>query len=121
MGLLYYKFIRPNVQNECWSDNEKSFAMCEHLILLDHELKSRGIVETYRGMAWSDKCREWVYYDCVLNLDAVRQRLKIPDCVCEHINDDARSGKEAGLFCTLCKDGVMGLHPDDGLGKQLIE
>lgn len=42
--------------------------MCEHLIGLDKELKSLGIRETYRGQPWSENCREWAYYDCVLAL-----------------------------------------------------
>jgi hypothetical protein len=91
--------------------------MCEHLIELDRELKSKGIKETFRGQPWSDNTREWVYYDCVLNLSKVRARYDFPDFISAHINDDNRSGTEAGFYCERCKDGVMGLHPSYAQGK----
>lgn len=91
--------------------------MCEHLIQLDRELKSRGIKETFRGQAWSDNTREWVYYDCVFDLAKVRARYNFPDFISTHINDDNKSGMEAGFYCEKCKDGVMGLHPSSAPGK----
>ena len=95
--------------------------MCEHLAALDAELKARRIKETSRGQAWSDNCREWVYYDCVLVLDKLRQRFNFPAFVQDHVNDDQRSGMEAGFYCDLCKDGVMGHHSFFGSGKIHIE
>ena len=84
--------------------------MCGHLTELENEIKAKGIKETYRGEAWSEKCREWVYYDCYLDCDAIRTRLKLPDFVEHSTNDDARSGLEEGLYCTLCMDAIMGYH-----------
>ena len=94
--------------------------MCEHLIKLDLELKERGIKETFRGQPWSDNTREWVYYDCVLDLDKIKQRYNFSDFVTIHINDDQRSGMEAGFYCELCKDGVIGVHPHFGQEKVCI-
>ena len=62
--------------------------MCEHLAALDNELKGKGIKETFRGQPWSDNTREWVYYDCVLAVDEIRQRYSFPDFIETHINDD---------------------------------
>ena len=33
-----------------------------------------GLLEgvTYRGKAWSDNCREWVYFNCFIDTAAVR-------------------------------------------------
>ncbi len=95
--------------------------MCEHLTRLDSELKEKGIKETFRGQAWSNNTREWVYYDCVLNLDKVRRRHNFPDFIKTHINDDNKSGMEAGFYCDQCKDGVMGLHSHFGQGKIQID
>jgi hypothetical protein len=91
--------------------------MCEHLISLDTELKAKGIKEKFRGKAWGDNCREWVYYDCVLSLEKIKARYDFPDFVKIHVNDDNKSGMEAGFYCDVCKDGVMGLHSHFGQGK----
>jgi hypothetical protein len=85
--------------------------MCEHLQALDLELRDKGIQETYRGQAWSDNCREWVYYNCVLDVDSLTRRFDFADCVKVHANDDPRSGTEKGFVCELCHDAVMGRHP----------
>lgn len=95
--------------------------MCKHLTSLETELKKRGIQETSRGRAWSENCGEWVYYDCVLSLEKLIQRLNFPDFIKVHINDDNKSGIEAGFYCELCKDGVMGVHPLFGQGKVHID
>ena len=95
--------------------------MCEHLVRLDDELKNKGIQETFRGKAWSENCREWVYYDCVLSLDKLKKRFNFPDFVKVHINDDNKSGMESGFYCELCKDGVIGIHPYFGQSKTHID
>jgi len=84
--------------------------MCEHLKELEDELKAKGIKETFRGEAWSSNCREWVYYDCYLDCNSIRNRLKLPDFVEHSFNDDPRSGLEEGFFCKVCLDAVMGYH-----------
>ena len=87
--------------------------MCEHLLALDQELKSKGYKETFRGQAWSDNCREWVYYNTVLDLDEIQSRYSFPSFVTVHVNNDPKSGTEAGFECGMCKDAVMGLLPAD--------
>ena len=91
--------------------------MCEHLEKLDNELKDRQIKQTFRGQAWSDNCREWAYYDCVLDLNAIRLRHSFPDFVKSHANDDPHSGLESGFICGRCKDGIMGVHPTQSDSK----
>lgn len=82
--------------------------VCEHLSALDRELAESGANETFRGQAWSDNCREWVYYDVVLDVENLRSRLGLGSMVTVHENLDERSGTERGLACNLCKDGIMG-------------
>lgn len=86
--------------------------MCEHLKSLEAELISRGIRETYRGQPWTKTCREWAYFECYLDVDAIRKRLALPACVVEHVNDDPKSGRERGLVCTIDHDAIMGM-PDE--------
>jgi hypothetical protein len=87
--------------------------LCDHLHALEEEIIARGVKETYRGQAWSDNCREWVYFDCVLDLPALRARLSLAQCVADHRHRGTHDGNEAGLVCETCKDAIMGRHPDD--------
>lgn len=81
---------------------------CQHLAPLEQELLTAGIQETCRGQAWTKACREWVYFDAILDTDALAARLRLPACVQVHENRDEKSGRERGFFCTHCRDGVMG-------------
>ena len=51
--------------------------MCIHLKPLEDYLKKLGIAETFRGQPWSENCREWVYFDCVLNPESLKTKLKL--------------------------------------------
>ena len=94
--------------------------VCEHLAVLERELSAMGLPVTFRGKAWSQNCREWVYFPCVLDLTALRARLALPDCVEDHIHRGTHDGSEAGFFCSVCHDGVMGNHPNDSRGARTI-
>jgi len=85
--------------------------VCEHLAPVEAELKAQGVRITFRGQAWSDNCREWVYFDCVLNRDDLRRRFRLAPCVVDHENRDPRSGMELGLVCTRDHDAIIGRHP----------
>lgn len=87
--------------------------LCEHLRALDEALQAAGIRETYRGQAWTERCREWVYYDCYLERGLLRGRFGLDACVVDHEHYGTHDGREAGLVCTLHCDGLMGLHPRD--------
>lgn len=86
--------------------------VCEHLAALEAELAERGVAETYRGQAWSDNCREWIYFACVLDLAALRTRFAFAASIEDHIHRGTHDGAEAGFFCAECKDAIMGAHPD---------
>jgi hypothetical protein len=83
--------------------------VCEHLAKLEEELIKANIKETYRGQVWTKNCREWVYFDVVLNTESLSKRLNLPSCVSIHENLDPKSGTERGFYCEICKDGIMGL------------
>ena len=94
--------------------------VCEHLRALEDELVARKRTITAAGQVWSAKCRYWVYFDAVLDCEVLKKRLALGDGVTVHSNDDPRSGREKGLFCSACNDAVMGLHPEDGNGRAVI-
>jgi hypothetical protein len=83
--------------------------VCKHLAPLEKALIASGATVTSRGAAWSRNCREWVYFDVRLDIDAIRERFALPDCVKVHENKDPRSGLERGFECAACNDAVMGL------------
>lgn len=85
--------------------------VCEHLAMLEQALLDAGVAVTFRGQAWSLNCREWIYFDCVLDRDSLRERMQFDGCVQDHEHRGTHDGQEAGFVCTQCHDGVMGLHP----------
>lgn len=86
--------------------------MCPCLQPLDQLLQARGVKESFRGQAWSMKCREWAYYPVVLDRARVREALSLPATVVDHVHRGTHDGAEAGFVCTLHDDAVMGEHPE---------
>ncbi len=83
--------------------------VCEHLADLEQALLRSGAEPSYRGQTWTLDCREWVYFDVVLDIPALREQFDFAPCVRLHENTDPRSGLERGLECILCHDAVIGL------------
>jgi hypothetical protein len=84
--------------------------ICEHLRPLEEAMVAAGARETWRGQAWSEHCHEFVSYACFLDIPAIRAKFAIPECVVDHVNDDVRTGRERGLVCTTCNDGIIGAY-----------
>jgi hypothetical protein len=84
--------------------------VCEHLRSLELAIITLGIPETFRGQAWSTNCREWVYFDCFIDTQAVLRCLDLPDCVREHAHRGTHDGRERGFVCTECHDAIMGAY-----------
>jgi hypothetical protein len=85
--------------------------LCRHLADLEAELQG-SYAETYRGRPWSRNCHEWVYFDCVLDREAIRARLSLASCVLDHEHRGTVEGAEAGFVCEVDQDAIMGVHPD---------
>jgi hypothetical protein len=94
--------------------------VCDHLRKLEDYLNSLGIKCTASGQVWSKNCRFWIYFDAVLDCDALRKRFDLPEFVVVHQNDDPRSGREQGLDCEVDHDAIMGYHPLDGAGRKVV-
>ena len=93
---------------------------CHHLRHLEHELRERGIPESFRGRPWTHACREWVYFACQLDLESLRQRLELPACVVDHVHRGTHDGQEQGFVCREHEDAIMGLHPESSRGYPLV-
>jgi len=91
--------------------------VCEHLRQLEEELKAAGMVETLRGKTWTKNCREFVYFDCVLDRASLQERLNLADCVKDSEYLGTHMGSEYGFYCETCQDGIMGRHPKDAGGS----
>ena len=77
-----------------------------------------GIPETHRGQVWSDNCREWVYFDCILDLRSLRERFRLDEIVEDHDHRGTHDGCERGFYCSRCHDGIMGAHPSQGAKRE---
>jgi hypothetical protein len=84
--------------------------VCEHLSALERALVAGGIAVTFRGQAWSQNCREWVYVDCFLDVPALRRRFALAPSVQEHAHRGTHDGQERGLVCATCHDAIVGLY-----------
>lgn len=82
--------------------------ICDCLRPLERAIIASGANETLRGAVWSRNCREWVYYDVILDTDALAARFNFPPSVTVHENTDPKSGLERGFVCNLHQDAVMG-------------
>jgi len=100
--------------------NKVAVVTCEHLRQLALEIIAAGVRETFRGMAWSDNSREWVYFDCYLDRKGIRKRMGLPECVLDHEHLGTHSGQEAGFVCAKCHDAIMGLHKSNIRGGTLV-
>jgi hypothetical protein len=89
---------------------EEPEMVCEHLSALEQQMLSAGLRVTFRGQAWSRNCREWVYFDCLLDRAAIRERIEFASCVKDHEHLGTHDGQEAGFVCEECHDAVMGVH-----------
>jgi hypothetical protein len=85
--------------------------MCEHLRPVREELVGSGAHVSNAGHLWSSSSGIWLWFDVVLEPEALHRRLGLDACVIETENDDPRSGPELGLYCQVHKDGVVGPHP----------
>jgi len=93
---------------------------CQHLVALEEALIAGGFRETFRGRAWSENVREWVYFDVCLDIPAVRRNFDFDACVIDHEYAGTLDGQEAGFVCTEHQDGIMGVHPDYSRGVPLF-
>ena len=90
--------------------------LCEHLKQLEDAILKHGARETFRGKPWSQNCREWVYFDCYIDTDAVSKAFPLPTCVKIHAHRGTHDGEERGFVCHECWDAVIGSYePKPGM------
>lgn len=89
--------------------------ICEHLRPLEQAIIALGARETFRGQPWSQNCREWVYFDCYIDTEAVSHSFPLPACVKAHAHRGTHDGQERGFVCSQCHDAIMGQY-EPGVG-----
>lgn len=94
--------------------------MCGHIIDLENYIKSKKVLEIFRGKAWSSNCNEWVYFDCILDTEKLKTKLGLDNCIITHEFLDIKVANELGLVCEKCKDGIMGYNPKSQSTKNKI-
>jgi hypothetical protein len=83
--------------------------VCQHLLQLDEELSRHGIEVIYRDwQPWGQNCRNWTRFACYLELSALRARLKLADCVVDHVFRGTFQGDERGFVCHEHWDAIIG-------------
>lgn len=94
--------------------------ICEHLKPLEDYLRSKGGRVTSIGPAWSQKSRIWVFFDAVLDVEALKAAVGLAPCVTVHMHRGTQDGAEQGFVCGEHDDGVMGRHPAETFGAKKI-
>lgn len=75
---------------------------------LAKQLKKEKCAITFFGKAWSKQTVNWIYFDTVLAIDALKETFNFGDHIQVHKNEDPRSGKELGFIDTNTGEGLMG-------------
>ena len=91
--------------------------MCKHLIELEKYIKNQRIKELFRGKAWSENCNEWVYYDCIMEIEKLQKNFAFDNCISIHECNDIKIANELGFYCNKCKDSIIGLNPNNKITK----
>jgi hypothetical protein len=94
--------------------------VCEHLEPLRQYLLEQRAAIVSAGQAWSRNCRLWMYFDVVLDVEALRARFALPGFVVVHIHRGTHDGAEQGLVCNAHHDGLMGGHPEVATAARVI-
>jgi hypothetical protein len=59
-----------------------------------------------------------VYFDCWLDLPALRAAFALPAVVEDHVHKGTHDGEERGLVCSACHDAVVGRYsPGPGVAE----
>ena len=88
---------------------------CTHLSAVEQAIIDRGIRELSRETGYWEPC-EWVYFECYIDLAAVRTKFALDPCVRDYVRRGTHEGSEKGLYCEQCHDGVTGL-PEESLHR----
>jgi hypothetical protein len=91
----------------------RDVGLCEHLTGALQYILSQGAQIVSCGQAWSENCHIWVYFDALLDCEALIKGLSLDACVHIHEHRGTQEGSERGLVCTMHQDALMGPHPSD--------
>lgn len=98
----------------------ENLGVCSHLKPLKDHIESSGGKITYQGQAWSERCRQWIYFDVVLDCEKLKIKLNPDSCVKIHEHIGTHDGQEKGFVCDVHQDGIMGIHPKFATNEKQI-
>ena len=87
--------------------DKKNRIQSKELRKLAKKLKKKGHRVTFVGKAWSKQTANWIYFDTVLDIEALQSKYSLGDHIEVHQNLDPRSGKERGFIDTQTGEGLM--------------
>jgi hypothetical protein len=95
--------------------------ICQHLRPAQEYIRSLGVRVFDVCTPWTQNCRTWVYFDkVVLDVESLKSRFGLPECVVVHSHRGTHDGAEHGLVCQADHDALMGVHPEVAGGCRLI-
>jgi hypothetical protein len=71
-------------------------------------LKKSGIEITFFGFAWTKQRANWIYFNTVLDVEALRRNFQLGTHILIHENLDPKSGLEKGFIDDQTGEGLMG-------------
>ena len=93
--------------------------ICLHLNPAKEYIETFNPKVTFAGKSWTENSRFWIYYDVILDVLTIKKGLKLNECILVNDIEDCKLGMEYGLWCSKCKDGLMGIHPKDRFKSNL--
>ncbi len=63
---------------------------------------------TFYGKTWTKASADWVYFDAILDLDALKSKFQLNSAITIHENTDPKSGTERGFIDESTGEGLMG-------------
>lgn len=71
-------------------------------------LVSQNVPITFYGRSWTKQTSDWLYFDTVLDLEALKKQFQWGDYIQIHENLDPKSGTERGIIDTQTGEGIIG-------------
>jgi hypothetical protein len=109
LAFLYRRAGQEGKVSELFAD----VGLCEHLAPAERYILGQGAKVVSCCRPWSENCHIWVYFDTMLDCEALIQGLGLDACVVIHDHRGTHEGSERGLVCSAHHDGLIGPHPSD--------
>lgn len=97
------------IEFESFFTNKVNLLQSEELRNLAKYLQRKGAQITFFGAAWSNSKGNWIYFDIKLDLGKLKKQFSLSSDIMEHVNNDPKSGTEAGFIDNRTGEALIGL------------